>query len=66
MGDLREKGAGRAEDQDRLVAGLLSEEARDLSRRLGEVGRDGDVRLPGFGLRRKRSQERDTCGCKGG
>ena len=43
MGNLRVKGARRAEDQHRLVAGLLLEQSSDLFRRFGEIGGDGDM-----------------------
>jgi hypothetical protein len=46
--DLGEEGAGCAETQDGVIAGLLLEQSRNLLRRLGEVGGDGDVGLGGL------------------
>ena len=48
MGDLGEEGARSAEDQDRIVAGLLPKESSDLACWFGEVGGDCHVRLRGL------------------
>ena len=56
VGDLRQEGAGGAEAQNRVMAGLLLEQGGDLLGRLGEVGRDRDIGLAGFRLRCEHSQ----------
>ena len=58
--DLGVQLAGRAEAQDRLVAGLLLEGLRDLVGGVGEVRRDRDVGLRGLCRRRCAERDRDT------